>query len=289
MPSEDDEDGVPEVDDGQVEDDDTLVVLHVDDDEELVVLPDKLSSRPKRGKGNDIGRSTESLAVRSFLGSVGGSSFSSQRGVPGRLLPSCRLLRVEGASTSQGMIRGRECLALLLVPSPELSVDNLDTLRLGRLNGWAGPLLDESLVGVDDGVTAAADAETPPDDDCPLLADAWMMLDGSGSLVLTSLTPLSLLPLNFDFFFLAFFDFFDADKVDLTDALPASLDDSTSETCCSSSPELLATPSTRSSLKSRIRVKTSDDDDPLAVAMTVVLPLPVSILNPLLLLLPPLP
>jgi hypothetical protein len=112
------------------------------------------------------------------------------------------------------------------------------------------------------------------------------MLDGRGSLVLTSLTPLSLLPLNFDFFF---FDFLEADEADLVVATNL---DSTSETCCSSSssssssssPELLATPSTRSSLKSRMRVKTSD---PLAVGKAVALP--VSMLNPLLLLLPPLP
>jgi len=101
--------------------------------------------------------------------------------------------------------------------------------------------------------------------------------------VLTSLTPLSLLPLNFDFFF---FDFLEADDADLV----ATNLDSTSETCCSSSSssssssELLATPSTRSSLKSRIRVNTSD---PFAVGKAVALP--VSMLNPLLLLLPPLP
>lgn len=103
--------------------------------------------------------------------------------------------------------------------------------------------------------------------------------------MLTSLTPLSLLPLNFDFFF---FDFLEADEADFV----ATNLDSTSETCCSSSssssssssPELLATPSTRSSLKSRMRVKTSD---PFAVGKAVALP--VSMLNPLLLLLPPLP
>lgn len=103
--------------------------------------------------------------------------------------------------------------------------------------------------------------------------------------MLTSLTPLSLLPLNLElFFFLFFFDFFDADDDDLVvvDAVGCSM----SETRCSSSPELLATPSTLSSLRSRIRVNTSD---PLAVGKAVVLPLPVSILNPLLLLLPPLP
>ena len=79
--------------------------------------------------------------------------------------------------------------------------------------------------------------------------DAWM-LDGSGSLVLTSLTPLSLLPLNFDdddFFFLAFFDFFDEDvdddnKLDLVPEEPPALTGTSSKSeTCSSSAELLAT------------------------------------------------
>ncbi len=281
-----DEDGVPEAEADEEQDDDVVVVLH----EVLLfarLLLDKLSSKPKRGNGSDIGRSMGTRAARSFRGSVGGSSFSSQRGVPGRLLPSCRLLRVEGASTSKGMMRGRECLAVVVevaVPSPELSVERRETLRLGRLNGCSGPPLLGSLVGVDDGVTLQA-AEGPDKLDVwPAIDEAWM-LDGRGSLVLTSLTPLSLLPLNFDFFFLAFFDFFDAELVVFDALAPAGLLlDSTSEPCCSSSPELLATPSTRSSLKSRMRVNTSD---PLAVGMAVALP--VSILNPLLLLLPPLP
>lgn len=283
-----DEDGVPEAEADDEQDEDVVVVAVVvvlQDALLLFVRLDRLSSKPNRGNGSDIGRSTESRADRSLRGSVGGSSFSSKRGVPGRLLPSCRLLRVEGASTSKGMMRGRECLVAdeLAVPSPELSVERRETLRLGRLKGCNGPPLFASLVGVDDGVVLQPTADGADDelDVRPAIDEAWM-LDGRGSLVLTSLTPLSLLPLNFDFFFLAFFDFFDAEFVDL-DALPPAGLDSTSETC-SSSPELLATPSTRSSLKSRMRVKTSD---PLAVGKVVALP--VSILNPLLLLLPPLP
>lgn len=137
---------VPSVDgvvpDEELEVDDVAFVL-------LFVL-DKFSSRPNRGNGRDIGRST--LGRSLVRGSVGGSSFSSHNGVPGRLLlpsPCCRAaLRAVGVSTSQGMIRGKECFVPL--PSPELSVDNLETLRLGRCCTAA---LEDSRVGVvDDGV-----------------------------------------------------------------------------------------------------------------------------------------
>ena len=73
VPSDDDDDGVPDeeeepaaAEDGQLDGHEDLPVA--------VVLPDKFSSNPKRGRGNDMGRSRRADGRR---GSVGGSSFSS--------------------------------------------------------------------------------------------------------------------------------------------------------------------------------------------------------------------
>lgn len=130
------------------------------------------SSKAKRGMGRDMGRSVNRAGRSLHRGSVGiSSAFSSQRGVPGRLLqllllllPSVRLVEVAVVvvvllavvSTSQGMMRGRLCFVLLVAPSPELSVESLDTLLLGRPRMAAdeeeAPLLLDSLVGVDEGV-----------------------------------------------------------------------------------------------------------------------------------------
>lgn len=268
----------------------------------LPVLLPRLSSSAKRGRGKDMGRSVNRAGRSRLRGSVGTSSLSSQSGVPGRLLPSgcCRLFLV---STSQGMMRGRECFPLPVAPSPELSVESRDTLLLGRLLLSNEEEEDEvapelpfppvSLVGV---VDEAVDPwPTAEDED----ADGWGeevaaareladatdggCADGRGSLVLTSLTPLSLLPDSFDFFFLAFLLAFLPDDeggllvlVSKSDAAPSS----------PSSPELMAP--TRSSLKSRMRENTSAD--PLVVAKWWDGPVePVSMLRPLLLLLPPLP
>jgi len=153
---EEEEDGVTTVDD-------------VDLDDEVTMLPIRLgllkhSSRANRGRGSDIGLSVNRLGRSLLRGSVGISSaevlpLSSQRGVPGRLPlpPSAALFfRTCGISTSQGMIRGNECL-LLEAPSPELSVDSRETLRLGlpRVDADAPPLvlfLPASRVGVEEGV-----------------------------------------------------------------------------------------------------------------------------------------
>lgn len=153
-----DEDGVPEAEADEEQDNDAVL-------QELTRQPDRLSSKPNRGKGNVMGRSRAARTGRSFRGSVGGSSFSSQSGVPGRLQPCscCRLLRDKGVSTSQGMMRGRECLVVvaLAVPSPELSVESRDTLRLGRLNGC-------NSLGVCDVIQAVDKADEPPDE-----LDVW--------------------------------------------------------------------------------------------------------------------
>lgn len=139
----------------------------VDLDDEVPMLPIRLgllkhSSRANRGRGNDIGRSVNRLGRSLLRGSVGISSaevlpLSSQRGVPGRLpLPPSAALFFRGVSISQGMIRGKECL-LLEAPSPELSVESRETLRLGlpRVDADAPPLvlfLPASRVGVEEGV-----------------------------------------------------------------------------------------------------------------------------------------
>ena len=123
--------------------------------------------------------------------------------------------------------------------------------------------------------------------------------------MLTSLTPLSLLPLSLDFFFFFFAIVILAREADdlirreedsksemgsssiISSSSMSSSSSATSSSSSnsSSSPELLAPITTRSSLKCRIRAKTSE----LVPVWIEALVPPVSILRPLLLLLPPLP
>ena len=101
-------------------------------------------------------------------------------------------------STSQGMMRGKH--DAFLTPSPELSVERRETRRDGRdvdddddeplVVGVAPLSADEDAVAAAAAAVGVAGAAPVDDED-----DA-----GSGSLVLTSLTPLSLLPLSLDFF-----------------------------------------------------------------------------------------
>lgn len=172
------------------------------------VMSRLLASKAKRGRGNVIG----SRIVSRFLrGSCGASSkFSSHNGVPGRLPVDAAVAledspRASGprplrGSTSQGMMRGKH--DAFLTPSPELSVERRETRRDGRdvdddeplVVGVAPLSADEDAVAAAAaavGVAGAAAEAAPVDDE----DDA-----GSGSLVLTSLTPLSLLPLSLDFF-----------------------------------------------------------------------------------------
>jgi len=143
VPSVDEaDDGVPaEAGADEVEEADT-VVLALNE----FRPPGRQSSRPNRGRGSDIGRSVRRAGRSLLRGSVGNSSDSSYSGVPGRLLllPSvgpflvavaaaasvADLLRKAAKSTSQGIMRG--CCEWFL-QSPELSVESLETRRLGRL------------------------------------------------------------------------------------------------------------------------------------------------------------
>lgn len=72
VPSDEDDDGVPEAEAAAEDGQDDGQDLPVDDDD----LPDRLSSSPNLGRGRDMGRSSR-LDGRSLRGSVGGSSFSS--------------------------------------------------------------------------------------------------------------------------------------------------------------------------------------------------------------------
>ena len=111
------------------------------------------------------------------------------------------------------MIRGSDDLLLLapVTPSPEESVERRDTRRLGRdedVTSAVAALLFLTGVAV---MAAAAAADAPMDAPRPETDAAAEMapaasdedpvgcMRGKGSLVLTSLTPLSLLPLSLDF------------------------------------------------------------------------------------------